>query len=105
MDFIATVKNKYGLTLEDTTAIVNRAKMFYYGLKYPCDPLANESTRPIVGFFAQQWILSACDELVERLGFNSATGYRENGVTWTFDGAELSNRLVSLIKPTIGVIK
>jgi hypothetical protein len=41
MDFIATVKNKYGLTLEDTTAIVNRAKMFYYWLKYPCDPLAN----------------------------------------------------------------
>ena len=105
MDFIATVKNKYGLTLEDTTAIVNRAKMFYYGLKYPCDPLADEKTRPIEGFFAQNWILSACDELVERLGFNSAVGYRENGVNWSFDGAQLSERLVSLIKPVVGVVR
>ena len=105
MDFIATVKSKYELTENDATAIVNRAKMFYYGLKYPCDPLADEKTRPIEGFFAQQWILSACDELVERLGFNSAIGYRENGVNWSFDGAELSERLVSLIKPVVGVIQ
>jgi hypothetical protein len=54
---------------------------------------------------AQQWLLSACDEIVERLGFNSATGYRENGVNWSFDGAQLSDRLVSLIKPTVGVIR
>jgi hypothetical protein len=105
MDFIATVKSKYGLTLEDATAIVNRAKMFYYGLKYPCDPLADETTRPIQRFVDQQWVLTACDELVERLGFNSAIGYRENGVNWSFDGAQLSERLVSLIKPVVGVVR
>lgn len=105
MDFIEIVKNKYGLADEDATSIVNRAKMFYYGLKYPCEPCANEWSRPIEGFFSQNWILSACDEIVERLGFNSAVGYRENGVNWSFDGAQLSDRLVSLIKPTIGVIK
>lgn len=105
MDFIATVKSKYGLTVDDATAIVNRAKMFYYGLKYPCDPLADETTRPIQRFVDEQWVLTACDELVERLGFNSAVGYRENSVNWSFDGAQLSERLVSLIKPVVGVVK
>ena len=105
MDFIATVKSKYELTENDATAIVNRAKMFYYGLKYPCDPLADETTRPIQRFVDQQWVLTACDELVERLGFNSAVGYRENSVNWSFDGAQLSERLVSLIKPVVGVVK
>ena len=77
MDFISQVKRKYPyLATEDISSIVDK-----------------------------NWVLAACDEMIERLGFNSATGYRENGVTWTFDGAELSNRLVSLIKPTIGVIK
>ena len=106
MDFIAQVKSKYPyLTLEDVSSVVDKAKMFYYGLKYPCEPFQNEAEKPISSFIDQRWILAACDEMVERLGFNSAIGYRENGVTWTFDGAELSDRLVSLIKPTIGVIK
>ena len=106
MDFIARVNGKYPwLSVEEVSSIVDKAKMFYYGLKYPCEPLLSESDRPINGLFPQNWILSACDEIVERLGFNSATGYSENGVNWTFDGAQLSERLVSLIKPTVGVVK
>ena len=49
-------------------------------------------------------IEGACDEIVERIGFNSAVGYHENGVSWSFDGAELSDRLISLIKPIVGVV-
>lgn len=106
MDFNAKVKSKYPyLTNEDISSLVDKAKMFYYGLKYPCEPFENEADKPISTFVGERWILAACDEMIERLGFNSAVGYRENGVTWTFDGAELSDRLVSLIKPTIGVIK
>ena len=106
MDFIAKVNHKYPwLSVEECSAIVDKAKMFYYGLKYPCEPLLSEADRPIKGFMAQNWVISACDEIVERLGFNSATGYRENGVNWTFDGAQLSERLISLIKPTVGVIR
>ena len=105
MDFIAKVKSKYPwLSVEECSDIVFKAKMFYYGLKYPFEPFLTEADRPITGFFTENWILSACDELVERLGFNSAVGYRENGVNWTFDGAQLSDRLVSLIKPIVGVI-
>lgn len=105
MDFDAIVKSKYPwLSTEEATAIAEKAKMFYYGLKYPCEPLLCEKDKPIVGFVAKNWIISACDEIVERLGFNSAVGYRENGVNWTLDGAELSDRLVALIKPKVGVV-
>ena len=106
MDFIVEVKNKYSyLKDNDIQSIVNRAKMFYYGAMFPCEPYISEETRPIDTFFGQQWILSACDELIERLGFSSAIGYRENSISWTFDNAHLSDRLMNLIKPTIGVIK
>jgi hypothetical protein len=106
MEFATKVKGKYAwLTMEDAISIANKAKMFYYGYAFPCEPYLTEEERPIDSFFAKTWVLAACDELVERLGFNSSVGYRENGVTWTFDGAELSDRLVGLIKPTIGVLK
>ena len=106
MDFIAQVKNKYPyLTLNDAHAIVNKAKLFYYSAMYPCDPNVDEDARPINTFVGQQWILSACDEIIERLGFSSSVGYRENGVSWTFDNAQISKGLLSMIMPTIGVIK
>lgn len=105
MDFEAIVKSKYPhLTTEDTTEIVEKAKMFYFALKYPCNPLASDKTIPIDSFFAQRWILSACDEIVDRLGFTSAVAYKENGISWSFDGAEISDRLCELIKPIASVI-
>ena len=106
MDFIAQVKKQYGyINDNDIKRIVDKAKMFYYGAMFPCEPYVSENTRPINTFFAQQWVLTACDELIERLGFNSAVGYKENGISWNFDGAQISDRLMGLIKPTIGVIK
>lgn len=105
MDFIAEVKTKYPhLTTQDVATIVNKAKMFYYRAMYPCDPNADETNNPITTFSGQQWILAACDEFVERLGFTSAIAYRENGVAWTFDNAQLSKGLLNMIMPTIGVI-
>ncbi len=105
MDFAAQIKTKYAwLKVDDVFHIVNKAKMIYYGLRYPCLPSISEDDYPIQGFFAENWILSACDELVERLGFNTAVGYKENGVSWTFDGAQLSNRLCDLVVPIASVI-
>lgn len=106
MDFNAVIGIKYPyLKEEDVCAIVEKAKAIYYSLRYPSEPNACEQTRPLTTFKAQQWILMACDDIISRLGFNNVTGYRENGITWTFDGAEISNRLISLVKPVIGVIK
>lgn len=104
MDFVANLVKRYGLRIEDAEIIVNKAKAIYYGATYPCEPFLTEETRPIVGFFEVNWVLMACDELVERLGFNSATGYKENGVSFTLDGAEVSDRLMGMLKPTVGVL-
>lgn len=106
MDFIARVKTKYDWLSDEIVAdIVDRAKMFYYNLAYPCDMSVDETTYPIIGFRAEQWILAACDEIIERLGFSSALGYRENGVSWTFDNCHLSQFLISQIPPVVGVIR
>lgn len=105
MDFETAVKASYPYLDDcDVRRIVNKAKMFYYSLSYPVDKSIDVDTHPIKGFRAEQWVLSACDELVERLGFSSAVAYKENGVSWTFDGAYLSDRLISVITPRVGVI-
>ena len=106
MDFIATLTTKYPyLSSEDIKSIVDKATMFYYGAMYPCEPTVSVKTRPIDTFLGQQWVLSACDELIERLGFSSAVAYKENGISWSFDNAQISDRLMNLLKPTIGVLK
>lgn len=105
MDFVTTIKTKYPhLDKTDVEQIVDKATMFYYALRYPCDLNVSKETKPINSFMAERWILSACDEIIERLGFNSATAYHENGLSWTFDGAELSDRLCNLIKPIAQIV-
>ena len=105
MDFVARVRAKYEwLSVTDAASIVDKAKMFYYSLRYPCDLSVDEATCPLKGFRVEQWILAACDEIVERLGFNSSVGYRENGVTWSFDGAQLSMALCNMVTPVATVI-
>lgn len=105
MDFVTCIKKKYAwLSEEDILLFINKAKMIYYGLRYPCEVILTEEERPIYGFFEENWILSACDELIERIGFNSAVGYKENGVSWTLDGAELSERLCNLVTPIVSVV-
>lgn len=102
MDFVTCLKTKYSwLSNEDLSRVVNKAKMIYYGLRYPCEPTVEHTLQ---GFFEENWILSACDELIERLGFNSAVGYKENGMSWSFDGAQISVRLCQLVQPIVSVV-
>jgi hypothetical protein len=108
MDFAAEVRTKYPWLANNeplVTGIVNKAKMFYYNLSYPADLSVDETTHPITGFRAEQWLLLACEEIVERLGFNSAIGYKENGIVWTFDNCHLSSFLIALLPPVVGVVK
>ena len=104
-EFTTTLLDKYKyMEAGDLKKIVQKAKMFYYGLRYPCKFDLTEDNTPINSYFEEQWILSACDEIIERLGFSSATAYSENGVHWSFDGCELSSRLTNLIKPIVGTL-
>ena len=103
--FESLMKSKYDyLEIKDIVNIVNKAKLIFFTTKYPCEPWVDETTRPITSFVDKSWISMCCDELVDRLGFSSAIAYKENGVSWTFDNAQVSDRLISLIKPIIGVV-
>ena len=105
MELVAKVKNKYDwLNLSEATELVETAIGLFYGLRYPCEPNVSPETRPIKSFMDRRNVLLICDEIAQRNGFNTATGYKENGVNYTFDSAWLSDRLVDLIKPIIGVI-
>jgi hypothetical protein len=55
MDFVVKVRSKYPyLTPNDASDIVDKAKMFYFALQYPCEPFVTEAERPIESFFAKQ---------------------------------------------------
>jgi hypothetical protein len=104
MDFEARVQYKYSLTDEEAIDFVEAAKGFFYLLRYPSEPNANENTRPIETFVDEQLVLRICDEIAQKNGFNTVVGYRENGCSFDCDVAWLSDRLVGFIKPIIGVI-
>lgn len=105
MDFVVEVRKAYPwLDINAAERLVSRAKFFFYKLTYPCEPTANETTRPIENFLDEWWILEACEDLAQRLGIDSSIGYKENGLSVNYDGAKLSNRLVEMIKPIIGVV-
>ncbi len=104
-EFVSNMRIKYPyISDDDMERIVNKAKMFYYRLRYPFKIELSEEDAPINSFCAEVWIKSACDEIIERLGFSSATGYTENSIRWSFDNCQLSNRLCSLIVPIAGKI-
>lgn len=105
MDIISRVKNKYTwLTIEQVKELVDNATGWYYACRYPCEPYANKETRPLNGFMDEWAILRLCDEIAERNGFNTTLGYKENGISFTFDRAWISKSLKEAIVPTIGVI-
>ena len=106
VDYVAWLTTKYPYISSDTaTDIVNKAKMFYYGIVYKAYPTAYETDYPIEGLRNETWIKSCCDEIVERNGISSASGYKENGLSIDFDNAQISLTLINMLTPVVGVIK
>lgn len=106
VNFVEKVSEKYPyLDESDVKNIVDKAKSFYYALRYPDRMDIDIYDTPIEGFRAEQWVLACCDEIIERVGASSAIAVRENGVSIEFGSSQLSPMLISLIKPVIGVIK
>ena len=102
---IEKVKTKYYyLSSEEATELVDNALGWFYALRYPCEPNVSKETRPITTFMDEWNLRRLCDEIAERNGFNSALGYRENGVSFTFDGAWISESLKKAICPIAGVV-
>ena len=99
------VQTKYPyLTGEEVTELVENALGWFYALRYPCEPNVSEETRPITTFMDEWNLCRLCDEIAQRNGFNTALGYRENGVSFTFDGAWISESLKKAICPIAGVV-
>lgn len=102
---IVKVKIKYPwLSQEEVTELVENGIGWFYSLRYPCEPSANIETHPIKSFMDSWAVRRICDEIAQRNGFNTALGYRENGVQFTFDSAWISESLKKVIVPFAGVI-
>jgi hypothetical protein len=104
-NIISKVMNRYSwLTQAEATELVENAKGWFYALRYPCEPTASQDRRPIDTFMDMWAVERLCDEIAQRNGFNSALGYRENGIQFTFDSSWISDGLKRAIVPVIGVI-
>lgn len=90
------------MSSDDSGDIINRAKMFYYSIRFPALPEIDEADYPISGKNLY-WLQMACDELVERLGIGSAVSYQENSISINYGSAQLSDRLVNMLTPEAGI--
>jgi hypothetical protein len=102
---VSKVRIKYSwLTNEEAHDLVENGIGWYYSLRYPCEPNASLDNRPIDSFMDSWAVERLCDEIAQRNGFNTALGYRENGISFTFDSAWISEALRKSIVPIVGVI-
>ena len=105
MDYVTRIRTKYPwLSEEDAEEIVDKAKMFYYGIVYKSN-LSHYDEDDIETPRKTAWINACCDEIVERAGCSSATAYRENGLQINFDNSQISLGLINMLSPVVGVIK
>lgn len=104
-NLIEKVRIKYSwLSLEEAVELVENGLGWFYSLRYPCEPDANLENRPIKSFKDGWAVQRLCDEIAQRNGFNTALGYRENGISFTFDSSWISEGLRRVIIPEIGVV-
>lgn len=104
-NILAKVRTKYSwLSLEEARELVDNGIGWYYSLRYPCEPTASLENRPIDSFMDTWAVERICDEIAQRNGFNTALGYRENGISFTFDSAWISEALRRAIVPIARVL-
>lgn len=94
-DFEYAVKAKYDyLEPIEVVMLVNKAKSICVEHLYPSDLTINYSNFDWSNHRFDMWILDCVDELIERQGVSSVTAYKENGMSWTFDRAGVSQGLL-----------
>lgn len=106
MDLNVEVKSKYDyLSDKEVERFVNKAKAIAIDQLYPNDLSVNYLTFDWTNPRFEMWLLDCVDELVERVGISSVTSYRENGMSWTFDRAGVSQALLDRLPRNIGIIR
>lgn len=103
MDLSEEIKCKYSY-LEDSEIdlFLNRAKAIAIDQLYPNDLSINYKNFDWSNPRFEMWLLDCVDELVERVGISSVTSYKENGMSWTFDRAGVSQALLDRLPRMVG---
>lgn len=99
MDISAEVKRKYpALDEADIELFINRARSIYVERLYPADySIDYKNYEWDNDGRAEMWLLDCVDELVGRVGIESVLSYKENGMSWTFDRAGVSQALLDRV--------
>lgn len=97
MDVTARVKSKYPFwTDEQVAASIEKAKAICIDELFPADMSVSHFNFEWEQYpRLQAWICDCVDELAERAGISSVVAYKENGISMTFDRAQVSKALLS----------
>lgn len=100
MDLSLMVKTKYSyLSNDEVELFLNKAKSICVEQLYPSDLSVNYLNFDWNNPRFETWLLDCVDELIERQGISSVTAYKENGMSWTFGKAGVSQGLLDRLKP------
>ena len=106
MDLVKIVKKKYDyMDFDEGRLLLNKAKSIAVEQLYPNDLSVNYLNFDFDNPRFDMWLLDCVDEIVERAGISSVTSYRENGMSWTFDRAGVSQALLDRLPRNISVIR
>ena len=106
MDLKVEIKSKYEhISDREVDLFINKAKAIAIDQLYPNDLSINYLTFDWTNPRFDMWLLDCVDELVERVGISSVTSYKENGMSWTFDRAGVSQSLLDRLPRNIGIIR
>lgn len=109
MDLSLIISTKYPYLSDlEVELFLNKAKSICVEQLYPSDLSVNYLNFEWNNPRFEMWLLDCVDELIERQGISSVTAYKENGMSWTFDRAGVSQTLIDRLKPiarAVGGIK
>lgn len=106
MDLNQAIKTKYDyLSNDEIELFINKAKAIAIDQLYPSNLSINYSNFDWTNPRFEMWLVDCVEELVERVGMSSVISYRENGMSWTFDRAGVSQALLDRLPRNIGIIR
>lgn len=106
MDLHEVIERKYAyMSYDEVEMFINKAKSIAIDQLYPNDLSINYINFDWTNPRFDMWLLDCVDELVERVGISSVTSYKENGMSWTFDRAGVSQALLDRLPRNIGIVR
>jgi hypothetical protein len=106
VDVLDTLQTKYSYMEDDEVELfLNKAKAIAIDQLYPNDLSINYLNFDWTNPRFDLWLIDCVDELVERVGISSVTSYKENGMSWSFDRAGVSQALLDRLPRNIGIIR